>query len=288
MLQIKNYQAETGRSLAQLLTTFAPFLALLGVMTAAAMNDLYWLTLLLAVPTAGLLVRLFIVQHDCGHGAYFRSRRANDILGRMISVLTMTPYDHWRRSHAAHHATSGNLDRRGQGDVVTMTVEEYQAASPLARLGYRLYRHPLIMIVIGAPVNFIILQRLPLGRGARDRASRRSILLLNLGLVAVFGTAMALFGAGTVFAVYAPVMVSAAWIGGWLFYVQHQYEGAYWERDDAWRFQDASLAGSSFFDLPPVLRLFTGNIGLHHVHHLCSRIPNYRLQCCVEAFPDIS
>ena len=285
--QLKTYGADAKRSILQFIFTLTPFVALLALMGAVS-QTMYWLTLLLAVPAAGLLVRLFIVQHDCGHGSYFKSRAANDALGRLISVLTLTPYDHWRRSHAYHHAASGNLDRRGQGDVVTMTVDEYKALTPLGRLGYRLYRNPLIMILIGAPLNFVIFQRMPLGRGFRDRASRRSIMGLNLAILAVFGAPMLFFGVLPVLAVYLPVIVIAAWIGGWLFYVQHQFEGAYWKREDDWDFRKASLEGSSYLELPGVLQWFTGNIGLHHIHHLCSRVPNYRLQACVDAFPELN
>lgn len=278
---------DLGRSLFQVITTAIAFFAMLGVMSAVA-GQMYWLTLLLAIPTAGLLVRLFIVQHDCGHGSYFKSKASNDTLGRLISVLTLTPYDHWRRSHAAHHATSGNLDRRGQGDVMTITVEEYQELSPLGRLGYRLYRNPLVMILIGAPVNFIILQRIPMGRGARDRDSRNSILALNVAILIAFGIPMAFFGIGKVLTVYLPVMTIAAWIGGWLFYVQHQFEGTTWSRNEEWDFHKASIIGSSYFELPTILRWFTGSIGLHHIHHLCCRIPNYRLQAIHDAFPELS
>ena len=284
---LKTYGADAKRSILQFIVTLAPFLALLAVMGAVS-QTMYWLTLLLAVPAAGLLVRLFIVQHDCGHGSYFKSRSANDALGRLISVLTLTPYGHWRRSHAYHHAASGNLDRRGQGDVVTMTVDEYKALTPLGRLGYRLYRNPLIMILIGAPLNFVIFQRLPLGRGFRDRASRRSIMGLNLASLIVFGAPMLFAGVLPVLAVYLPVMAIAAWIGGWLFYVQHQFEGVYWKREGGWDFRKASLEGSSYLELPAVLQWFTGNIGLHHIHHLCSRVPNYRLQACADAFPELN
>lgn len=274
------------RSLFQLVTTGAAFFGMLALMSVVA-EQAYWLTLLLAVPTAGLLVRLFIVQHDCGHGSYFRSKTANNLTGRLISVLTFTPYGHWRRSHANHHATSGNLDRRGQGDVMTLTVEEYQELSPLNKLGYRLYRHPLVMNLIGAPVNFVILQRVPLGRGARDRGALRSVLALNAALVVAYGSAMAIFGVWHVIAIYLPVITIAAWIGGWLFYVQHQYEDAFWKRNDEWDFHNASIIGSSYFELPAVLRWFTGSIGLHHIHHLCCRVPNYRLQGVQNAFPQL-
>jgi acyl-lipid omega-6 desaturase (Delta-12 desaturase) len=286
-LRFKAYRADLKRSLFQLITTATPFLALLAVM-ATATEGRYWLTLLLAIPTAGLLVRLFIIQHDCGHGSFFKSRAANDFLGRILCVLTLTPYAEWKQSHAAHHASNGNLDRRGWGDVETLTVREFEASSPLKKLGYRLFRNPLVMVLVGAPINFIVLQRLPTGRTFQDRAARRSVLSLNVALVFVFGLPMVVLGVVPVLATYLPVMIIAAWIGNWLFYVQHQFEGTYWERGDEWDFHTAALRGSSHFDLPPILQWFSGNIGLHHVHHLCSRIPNYRLQACLDNAPELS
>lgn len=283
-LQFKAYGADLKLSLFQLITTSAPFFALLVVMVMATQGQ-YWLTLLLAIPTAGLLVRLFIIQHDCGHGSYFRSRAANDFVGRALCVLTLTPYASWKQGHAAHHASNGNLDRRGRGDVEMLTVAEYQALSPLKRLGYRLYRNPFVMVLLGAPINFILLQRLPTGAAFRDRAASRSIMLLNLSLVVVFGLPMLMIGVVPVLATYLPVMIMASWIGNWLFYVQHQFEGTYWESDGDWNFHTAALQGGSYFKLPPVLQWFSGNIGLHHVHHLCSRVPNYRLQACLDSAP---
>ncbi len=284
--QIKTYGADTKRSWLQLISTAVPFFVLLGTMVAVT-ETAYWLTLLLAPITAGLLVRLFIIQHDCGHGAFFKTRKANDAIGNMISVFTLTPYEHWRRGHTYHHASSGNLDRRGQGDVETRTVAEYEAMTPLGRLGYRIYRSPVAQIFVGAAINFIILQRLPLGRGFRDSTSRRSIMMLNLALVFVFGIPMALIGVKPVIAAYLPMMWIAAIIGGWLFYVQHQFDGTYWRKGDDWNFHEASLDGSTFFDLPPILQWFTGNIGMHHIHHLCSTIPNYRLQECMDTYPEL-
>jgi omega-6 fatty acid desaturase (delta-12 desaturase) len=280
------YGAHAQRSIFQLLTTATPFIALLALM-AWASHDHYWLTLLLAIPTAGLLVRLFIIQHDCGHSSYFRSRAANDFVGRALSLLTLTPYYSWKRDHAAHHASTGNLDRRGRGDVETLTVAEYQASSPLRKLAYRLFRNPLVMVMLGAPINFILLQRFPKGHELRNRQSLRSILSLNLTLLVAFGLPVALFGVLPVFGTYLPVIVIASWVGNWLFYVQHQFEGAHWERDGDWNFHEAAVVGSSYFKLPPVLQWFTGNIGLHHVHHLCSRVPNYRLQACLNAAPEL-
>lgn len=284
--QFQSYRADLWRSLFQLITTGATFIVLLVVM-ATATQGRYWLTLLLAIPTAGLLVRLFIIQHDCGHGSYFRSRAANDFLGRALCVLTLTPYAEWKQAHAVHHATNGKLDGRGWGDVETMTVSEFEASSPLRKLGYRLFRSPFIMVLLGAPINFIVLQRLPTGRTFRDRDARRSVLLLNGALVIAFGLPMVLIGVVPVLAIYLPVMIIASWIGNWLFYVQHQFEDTYWERNGNWNFHAAAIHGSSYFDLPPILQWFSGNIGLHHVHHLCSRIPNYRLQACLDAAPEL-
>ena len=280
------YGADTKRSIFQLVTTAMPFFALLAVMAWASI-DLYWLTLLLAIPAAGLLVRLFIIQHDCGHSSYFRSRAANDFVGRALSIMTLTPYYSWKRDHAAHHASTGNLDRRGRGDVGTLTVAEYRASSSLRKLAYRLFRNPLVMVMLGAPINFILLQRFPKGHELQNGQSLRSILSLDLALLVAIGLACALFGARPVFGTYLPVMIIASWIGNWLFFVQHQFEDAHWERDGNWDFHVAALSGSSYFKLPPLLQWFSGNIGLHHVHHLCSRVPNYRLQACLDAAPEL-
>lgn len=278
---------DTRRSIFQFITTFVPFLVLLGVMTATV-GYAYWVTLLLAIPTAGLLVRLFIFQHDCGHGSFFKSRSANDILGRVISVFTLTPYDYWKRSHALHHATSGNLDKRGLGDVPTFTVDEYLAFSGIKKLGYRVFRNPLVMVGIGVPVNFIVLQRIPVGRDVQDMGTVRSIMALNLALLVAFGAPMMLIGVLPVLAIYLPVIILAAAIGGWLFYIQHQFEDAYWRRTDDWDLHKSAVSGSSYYELPKILQWFTGNIGLHHIHHLCSRIPNHRLEECYDAFPELN
>ncbi len=284
--KFKIFGADWKRSLLQLATTAIPFVGLLLAM-AAASRDSYWLTLLLAIPAAGLLVRLFIIQHDCGHGSFFKSRQANDVLGRALSLFTLTPYGHWRLGHAVHHASSGNLDRRGRGDVEILTVTEYESLSTLGRLGYRLYRNPFVMVLLGAPINFIVLQRIPRGRSFRELDARRSILSLDVALVLAFGLPMMMIGVSSVLAIYLPVMILASWIGNWLFYVQHQFSDPYWERDGEWDFHAAALRGSSYFKLPAVLQWFSGNIGLHHVHHLCSRVPNYRLQDCFDSSPEL-
>ncbi|HEV2595587.1 MAG TPA: fatty acid desaturase [Sphingomicrobium sp.] len=284
--RFKAYRADTRRSILQLVTTGTAFFALLTAMGALSHRS-YPLMILVAVVAAGLLVRLFIIQHDCGHGSFFKSRSANDLLGRALSVLTLTPYGSWSQGHAAHHASTGNLDRRGRGDVETWTVTEYQAAPPLKRLAYRLYRNPFVMVGLGAPTNFIVLQRLPLGRAFQNADSRRSILALNLALLIAFGVSCVAFGVHLVLVTYLPVMVIASWIGNWLFYVQHQFDSTHWERDGDWNFHGAALSGSSYFKLPPILQWFSGNIGLHHVHHLSSRVPNYQLQACLNAAPEL-
>ncbi|WP_240320871.1 fatty acid desaturase [Sphingomonas crusticola] len=286
-VRFKNHGADLKRSLVQLVTTATPFIALLVVMGVAS-RGAYWLTLLLAIPTGGLLVRLFIIQHDCGHGSFFKSRAANDFLGRVLGVLTMTPYSSWKQGHAVHHATTGNLDRRGRGDIDMLTVDEYRALTPLRKLAYRLYRNPFVMVLLGAPITFILLQRLPTGPAFRNREARHSILLLNVALAAVFGLPMILFGVLPVLMTYLPVTIISSWIGNWLFYVQHQFEDAYWERDGEWNFHAAAVRGSSYFVLPPILRWFSGNIGMHHIHHLCSRIPNYRLRACFKSAPELA
>ena len=255
---------------------------------AATLEHAYWMTLLLAIPAAGLLVRLFIFQHDCGHGSFFKTRAANDFLGRFISIFTLTPYGYWRRSHALHHATSGNLDRRGLGDVPTFTVAEYRAFSSVKKIGYRLFRNPIIMVGIGVPINFIVLQRIPFGQDVQDAGTVRSVMGLNLMLMAAFGIPMMLIGVAPVLKIYLPVIILAASIGGWLFYIQHQFSDTYWRRTEDWDFHEAAVLGSSYYELPKILQWFTGNIGLHHIHHLCSRIPNHRLVECFDAFPELS
>jgi omega-6 fatty acid desaturase (delta-12 desaturase) len=284
--QFAAYGTDLKRSLFQLVTTGLLFAATLAMM-ALLSQSLTWLSVLLIIPAAGLLVRLFIIQHDCGHGSFFKSRTANDMLGRAIGVLTLTPYSYWKQGHAIHHASTGNLERRGRGDVDTLTVSEYLALPPGKQLGYRLYRSPFVQVLIGAPLNFIVLQRIPRGRTWRDPFARNSMLTLNAALLVAFGVPMAIFGVVPVLALYLPVIIVASWIGNWLFYVQHQFEDAYWEQHEDWNFFSAALHGSSYFILPPVLQWFSGNIGLHHIHHLCSRIPNYRLQACMDAMPEM-
>jgi acyl-lipid omega-6 desaturase (Delta-12 desaturase) len=274
------------RSIVEIAITIIP-LVVLWAAVWAAMGVGYWLSLLIAIPAAGFLVRLFMIQHDCSHGAFFRHRLANDWVGRVIGVLTLTPYDFWRRSHAIHHATVGNLDRRGQGDIDTLTVREYTARSPWKRFCYRLYRHPLVMFGIGPAYLFLLDHRLPIGLMRAGWRPWISTMTTNLAIVAVAGMLIAFIGLKAFLLVHLPIMVLAASVGVWLFYVQHQFEDTLWTDEQDWNWQEAALHGSSHYDLPLVLRWFTANIGVHHVHHLCSGIPYYRLPKVLHDFPEL-
>jgi acyl-lipid omega-6 desaturase (Delta-12 desaturase) len=276
-----------SRSILEISITLVPFAALWTSAWAAVHFGLWELSFLLAIPAAAFLVRLFMIQHDCGHGSFFRYRLANDWTGRFLSVLTLTPYDDWRRAHAAHHANSGHLDRRGIGDIDTLTVREFQALTFWGRLRYRLYRHPLVMFGLGPIYLFVLRQRLPLGRIGDGRLTWISPMATNLALVGVVFTLAWFIGIGPFLLVHGPIMLLAGATGVWLFYVQHQFEGAFWARGSEWDFYEASLHGSSHYDLPVILRWFTANIGVHHVHHLCSRIPYYRLQQTLRDHPDL-
>jgi omega-6 fatty acid desaturase (delta-12 desaturase) len=277
---------ETGRGVIQLLNTGLPFLAVMaGILYGADRN--WMLALPIAPAAAVLLVRLFIIQHDCGHASFFTARWANDLLGRVLGLLTLTPYEFWRRSHASHHATSGNLDRRGIGDVTTLTVREYLALSRWRRFIYRLYRHPAVMFGIGPTYQFLIRHRIPDGHPLRRYREWCSVFGTNAAIVAVLALAALTIGLKPFLLGYLPVILLAASIGMWLFYVQHQFEDTYWEPSTHWDHQAAALEGCSFYDLPALLHWMTGYIGYHHVHHLSSRIPNYRLRECHEQNPEL-
>jgi omega-6 fatty acid desaturase (delta-12 desaturase) len=275
------------RSVIEILLTIVPFV-LLWLLMWLALGVGYWLYLLLAVPAGGFLVRLFMIQHDCGHGAFFRDRRINDWVGRVIGVLTLTPYDFWRRSHAIHHAGSGNLDRRGIGDVDTLTVDEYLARSRWGRLCYRLYRHPLVMFGVGPAYLFFLRHRLPVGFMRAGWRPWLSTMTTNLGIAILAAIAIRTMGLGAFLLVQVPIMLIGASLGVWLFYVQHQFEATSWDHSSAWNVHDAALHGSSHYDLPVVLRWFTANIGMHHVHHLSSRIPFYRLPLILRRHPELA
>lgn len=281
-------QPSTGRSIFEIAVTVGPLLAIWALAWAMHAHGLWWAALLLTIPAAGFLVRLFMIQHDCGHGSFFRQRQANEWVGRIAGVFTITPYDYWRQSHAMHHATSGNLDRRGGlGVIETLTVEEYAALTPMRRFGYRLYRHPAVMFGLGPLYVFFISQRLPIGM-MRQWRQWVSVMGNGAAVLAGLGGLIWVFGIAPVLVVNVVTMLLAATIGVWLFYVQHQFEGAVWARSGEWKRDQAALAGSSHYDLPQPLRWFTGNIGIHHVHHLSSRIPFYRLPKVLKAHPELS
>ncbi len=274
-----------ARAALQLANTVLPYLGLLAVMVYGRLQGWpYWSLLLIAVPAAMFQVRTFIIFHDCAHGSFFPSTRPNRIAGFVTGVLTFTPYEAWRRSHLKHHATNGQLDHRGVGDIMTMTFEEYRDASSWRRLQYRLYRNPIVLFVFGPFYTFLILHRFAGLNGTA--AERRSMHLTNLSILLLAAGISAAFGVWTYVAVQLPVILMGGAVGIWLFYVQHQFEPGYWARDDSWNQLDAALLGASHYKLPPVLRWFTGNIGIHHLHHLQPRIPNYRLRRAYLAFPE--
>jgi omega-6 fatty acid desaturase (delta-12 desaturase) len=264
-----------GRSVLDLITSVVPYLALSYAMYRL-LDVSYLLTLAVGVPTAGFLLRTYIVFHDCAHGSFLPSKRANALLGPAVALLVYSPFGSWRHSHAVHHATAGDLDRRGVGDVPTSTVAEYNAMSRFQRLGYWLFRSPFIMFGIG-PFWALMIQTRLVKRTERPRI-KRSVHLTNLSLAVAVGLVCWLIGWQSFLLVQMPVAWLAGAAGVFLFYVQHQFEDAYWENADGWSYADAALRGSSYLKLPKVLQFFTGNIGLHHVHHLSARIPNYNLQ----------
>jgi len=269
--------ADTRRSVVQLVLTSLCF-ATCWYVAYRSLEVGWWLTLLVALPTAGFMMKLFIIQHDCGHGSFFRSRTARDWTGRVIGVLLLTPYDYWKRTHAYHHAHSGDLDFRGFGDVDTFTVAEYLSWPRWKRLRYRLYRHPLVLFGVGPLYQFVVKHRLPLDAPRSWSAAWRSVWWTNLAIVLTVGAAVAAVGPRAFLLVHGPVLMVATAAGVWMFYVQHQFEETYWDRHEEWDYYDASLHGASYLVLPRALDWLTGSIGVHHVHHMSPRIPNYRLR----------
>ncbi len=277
------YQRSSNtRAVWQLTTTLIPYF-LLWYLIYQTLAVSPWLTIALAVLAGAFLVRLFIIFHDCGHGSYFSSRRANDIVGFITGALTFTPYEHWRWQHAIHHGTAGHLDKRGTGDVWTMTVQEYLEASRWRRFAYRLARNPLVLFVLAPFYLFLVNHRFA-ARNASWR-QRRSVWCLNAVLLGTAAFMSWIFGVASYLMIQSTIMLVAGAAGVWLFYVQHQFEDAYWERGDKWDYTAAALRGSSFYKLPRVLQWFSASIGFHHIHHLSPRIPNYHLQKCHESDP---
>jgi omega-6 fatty acid desaturase (delta-12 desaturase) len=264
-----------GRSLVDLATSVVPYLALSAAMYWA-LSVSYLLVLAISIPASGFLVRTFVLFHDCSHGSFLPWRRANTWLGIVLGLLVYSPFLRWRHDHARHHASSGDLDRRGGGDVRTLTVTEYHELAPRARLAYRLFRNPLLMFGVGPIVALLVGPRL-VARDARPRL-RRSVIYTNVALAVLVGGLCWLLGWSAFLLIQAPTVMLSGASGIWLFYVQHQFEDAYWQNTSEWSYGDAALLGSSYLKLPKVLQFFSGNIGLHHVHHLNARIPNYNLQ----------
>ena len=264
-----------GRSIADVLTSVVPYLAL-SVGMYWLLDVSYLLVLLVAIPAAGFLLRTYILFHDCTHGSFLPTKKANMWLGITLGLVVWTPFYSWRHAHQVHHATSGDLDRRGEGDVPTWTVAEYYSAGFWGRLGYRLFRNPLVMFGIG-PLWALVIQPRLVSLSARPRL-RNSVYMTNLALVVLVGLLIFWIGLAAFILIWLPPVMLAGAAGVWLFYVQHQFEDAYWENSDDWTYADAALRGSSHLKLPKVLQFFTGNIGLHHVHHLSALIPNYNLQ----------
>jgi omega-6 fatty acid desaturase (delta-12 desaturase) len=268
---------ETWRSLWQVFNSVIPFFVLWYLMYRSLAIG-YWLTLILAVPAAGFMTRIFIIFHDCCHGSFLRTMKANDRLGLVLGVLVLTPFYQWKHSHAIHHATAADLDRRGIGDVYTMTVEEYLAAPWYKKVGYRIMRSPMILFTIGSFFVFTVIHRFwEKDAGKRERSS---VIWTNIAIAAVVGWLILEIGWASFLLIEVPILLIAFGAGVWLFYVQHNFDPTYWERHEEWEFFNAGMDGSSFYKLPKLLQWFTGNIGFHHIHHLSPRIPNYKLEEC--------
>jgi omega-6 fatty acid desaturase (delta-12 desaturase) len=268
---------ETWRSLWQVANSVIPFFVL-WYLAYRSLEVGYWLALLVTIPTAGFMVRTFIIFHDCCHGSFFRTPLANDRMGLLLGLIVFTPYYEWKHDHAIHHATAGDLDRRGIGDVHTMTVEEYLAAPWYRKVSYRIMRNPLILFTIGAVLVFGIFHRF--WRAESGKRERNSVVWTNIALFAFIGWTVYHIGLLPWLMIQLPVMLMGCGAGVWLFYVQHNFEPTYWERHQDWEFFKAGMDGSSFYKLPKLLQWFTGNIGFHHIHHLSPKIPNYKLEQC--------
>ncbi len=270
-------QASTKKAIIQILNSLIPYFALWGLMIWS-LRFSYWITFGLAIITALFLVRIFILFHDCGHNSLFPSTKANKFVGFFLGILVFTPSEQWWRSHAIHHASSGNLDKRGVGDVMTLTVDEYRSKSSLGRLGYRLFRHPLVMFLLGPIYMFLISHRIPhpnLGKKETQFQMYHNLVLLAFILAMGF-----LVGWRGFLIIQLPVIWLGGMIGIWLFFLQHQFEGVYWEDSQNWDYITSALAGASYYELPKWLQWFSGNIGFHHIHHLSPKVPNYYLEAC--------
>jgi len=280
---VARYQRPSlGRALWQIVNTLVPY-GVLWYLMYLSLSVSYWLTLPLAALAGAFLVRIFIIFHDCGHGSFFKSPLANDVVGFIAGMLTFTPYYHWRWEHAIHHASAGDLDRRGSGDIWTLTVQEYLESSRWRRFAYRLARNPIVLFIIAPLFLFVVRERFPSAKA--KKRDRHSVYWMNLALACMVVGLSVVFGIKAYVLIQLTAMMVAGSAGVWLFYVQHQFEGVYWERGDDWDYTAAGLQGSSFYKLPRILQWFSGNIGYHHIHHLSPRIPNYNLEKCHKADP---
>jgi len=279
----KNYSTpRVKKSIWQVINTFVPYLAL-WIAAVYSLSISYWLSALFVVLAAGFLVRLFIIFHDCGHGSFFKSEKANLIVGAFFGILAFTPYYKWHSLHMKHHATVGNLDKRGDGDVWTMTKEEFAKSSKGRRLYYKLYRHPIFMFGVGPAYVFLIQHRLT--KSWMNKREKRNVYFTNLALLALFTGMGFAIGFGTFILLQLSIVYISAIAGLWLFYLQHQYEDVSWYRGKYWNFREVALEGSSYVKFPKILQWFSGNIGFHHIHHLNARIPNYNLEKCYKENP---
>lgn len=269
----------------QICNSFIPFFITWYLMYLS-LDISYWITLALAIPSAGFLVRIFIIQHDCGHGSFFKSRKANDTIGFICGILTLNAYYHWRKPHAEHHAHAGTLGSRGPGEVITLSVKEYLQLSKWKRFKYRLYRNPFVIFGLNPAFSSILLNRLPFPNTRSWNKEHKSVHMTNFVLGAFVATMGLTIGIQQFLQIALPIIVIATTAGVWLFYIQHQYEETYYENHDKWDFARAAMQGSSYYKLPKILQWFTGNIGLHHIHHLSPRIPNYNLQKCLDENPE--
>lgn len=274
----------TKRSILQLLTTFVP-LAVVAILSNMAFDSEPLVTVVGGALAGFFLVRVFIIQHDCGHGSFFQSRKANDVVGRLCSVLTLIPYLYWRRQHALHHAGNANLDRRGHGDIDVYTVSEYLALSKWERVRYRLYRNPIVFLLLGPIFLVLVVNRFAFDKEKSSARERRSVVLTNLLLLPLYSALAYAVGPLRFCSFLLPAIFVAGALGIWLFYIQHQFEHTYWKKKEDWDYVRAAMAGSSYYRLPRVLRWFSGDVGYHHIHHLIPHIPNYRLAACHESDP---
>ena len=282
---VSKYQtSHTWKSVYQLINSIIPFF-LIWFLMYLSLDWSYWITLALAIPASGFVVRIFIIQHDCGHGSFFQSKKWNDRIGMFCSVFTLTPYHYWRKSHSIHHANAGKLEKRGIGDVYKMTVEEYLQLSKWGKFKYRLYRNPFILFIIIPTILFTVIYRIPNHKSNAMNPVHWSVYLTSFLIAALISLMIFLVGWKAFLLIQLPITIICSSTGTWLFFIQHQFEDTYWDNKESWDFTKAALQGSSFYKLPKVLQWFTGNIGFHHIHHLSPRIPNYLLEKCHKENP---